>query len=258
MRSTPWLAATAAAVLLALAGCSGSDDPAETETPTAEESAAQDDAAPQAPEPDLDGVPDVVAEVDGVPITREEFVPAYERQLSRAFQQAQMTGTELDQATLRQETADGLVDTQLLLAEAEARSIEATPEDVEAAAQDIATSYGMASAEEFYTALEEEEGMAREEAEAQVQRQTTLELLFTDEAGEYTPSQEEVQELYDTAVAQAEGAEGGGAGEIPPLEEVQPQIEEQLRQQHRSEAVVALLEQLRADADIVVHLENVS
>src|SRR5690606_40605077 len=114
------------------------------------------------------------------------------------------------------------------------------------------------SAEEFYTALEEEEGMAREEAEAQVQRQTTLELLFTDEAGEYTPSQEEVQELYDTAVAQAEGAEGGGAGEIPPLEEVQPQIEEQLRQQHRNEAVVALLEQLRADADIVVHLDRKS
>ncbi len=255
MRSTPWLTAAAVAVLLAVAGCSG-DDPAAPETPTAEESAPQD-AAPEAPAPDLEGVPDVVAEVDGEQITREEFVEAYETRLSRAFDESQMTGSELDQAALKQETADGLVDAELLLAEATARSIEASPEDVATAAEDIAASYGLASAEEFFAALEEE-GVSRDEAEAQVRRNTTIELLFTDEAGEYTPSEEEMQELYDTAVAQAEGAEGGEAGEIPPFEDVQPQIEEQLRQQHRNEVAVALIEQLRQDADIVVHLEEVS
>jgi hypothetical protein len=249
------VAVATAAVLLALVGCSTGDDDAadptgESSSPATEETAPAD-AAPTPPEPDLEGVPDVVAEVNGVEITREEFVRVYESQLQQAAMQAQMTGEEPDQATLKQQTAEGLVDTELLLAEVEARSIAPTQEELDAAAEDIAASSGLGSADELFAALEEQ-GLGREEAEAELRQQTALEQLFAAEAGEFSASEEELRALYDSAVAQGGGGEDA---EVPAFEEVRPQLEQQLQQQHRNEAAMGLLEQLRADAEITYHLE---
>jgi len=246
------VAVATAAVLLALVGCSSADnddaatDPT-TEAPSAEETAPAD-AAPTAPEPDLEGLPDVVAVVDGVEITREEFEQVYDSQLQQAFMQSQMTGQEVDQDQLKQQTAEGLVDTQLLLTEAEARSIAPAEEEIDAAAEELAASSGLGSADELFTMLEEQ-GLGREEAREELRLQTSIEQLVADEAGEYTPSDEEVQTLYDEAAGQA-----GEGGELPPIDEVRPQIEAQLQQQHESEVVQGLLEQLRADADITYNL----
>ena len=245
------VAVATAAVLLALVGCSSADDDAATdptaEAPSAEETAPTD-AMPTAPEPDLEGLPDVVAVVDGVEITREEFEQVYDGQLQQAFMQSQMTGQEVDQDQLKQQTAEGLVDTQLLLAEAEARSITPTEEEINAAAAELAESSGLGSADELFSMLEQQ-GLGREEALEELRLQTSLEQLVADEAGEYTPSEEEVQALYDEAAAQS-----GEGGELPPIEEVRPQIEAQLQQQHESEVVQGLLEQLRTDADITYNL----
>jgi len=245
------VAVATAAVLLALVGCSSADDDAATdptaEAPSAEETAPAD-ATPTAPEPDLEGLPDVVAVVDGVEITREEFEQVYDGQLQQAFMQSQMTGQEVDQDQLKQQTAEGLVDTQLLLAEAEARSITPTEEEINAAAAELAESSGLGSADELFSMLEQQ-GLGREEALEELRLQTSLEQLVADEAGEYTPSEEEVQALYDEAAAQS-----GEGGELPPIEEVRPQIEAQLQQQHESEVVQGLLEQLRTDADITYNL----
>lgn len=245
------VAVATAALLLALTACGSGDDnadpAAETSTPAAEESATPE--APTPPEADLEGLPDVVAEVNGTEVTLEEFTQVYEGQLQQAFMQSQMTGEEVDQEALKQSTAEGLVDTELLLAEAAARDIAPTEEEVDAAAEEIAASSGLGSADELFTALEEQ-GLGREEAVAQLEEQTALEQLFADEAGEYTPSEEDARELYDSAAEQG----GGEGGELPAFEEVRPQIEAQLAQQHEGEAVQALLEQLRADADITYHL----
>ncbi|TNC16670.1 peptidylprolyl isomerase [Georgenia sp. 311] len=245
------VAVATAAVLLALVGCGSADDDAATdptaEAPSAEETAPTD-AMPTAPEPDLEGLPDVVAVVDGVEITREEFEQVYASQLQQAFMQSQMTGQEVDQDQLKQQTAEGLVDTQLLLAEAEARSIAPTDEEVNAAAEELAASSGLGSADELFSMLEQQ-GLGREEAMDELRLQTSVEQLVADEAGEFTPADEDIQALYDEAAGQA-----GEGGELPPLEEVRPQIEAQLQQQHESEVVQALLEQLRADADITYNL----
>ncbi|QDB78875.1 peptidylprolyl isomerase [Georgenia wutianyii] len=245
------VAVATAAVLLALVGCGSADDDAATdptaEAPSAEETAPTD-AMPTAPEPDLEGLPDVVAVVDGVEITREEFEQVYASQLQQAFMQSQMTGQEVDQDQLKQQTAEGLVDTQLLLAEAEARSIAPTDEEVNAAAEELAASSGLGSADELFSMLEQQ-GLGREEAMDELRLQTSVEQLVADEAGEFTPADEDIQALYDEAAGQA-----GEGGELPPLEEVRPQIEAQLQQQHESEIVQALLEQLRADADITYNL----
>lgn len=242
------VAVATAALLLALTGCGAGDedaDPtAETTTPAAEDAAP--DAAPTPPAPDLEGLPDVVAVVDGVEVTREDFEQVYEFQLEQAFMQSQMSGQPVDQDTLKQQTAEGLVEVELLLAEAEARSIAPTEEEIDAAAQELAASRGLATADELFAALEEE-GLPREEAQDQLVQQTALDQLAADEAGEYTPSEEEARALYDEAAAQ-------GGDELPEFEEVRPQIEAQLAQEHENEAVLGLVTQLRESAEITYHL----
>lgn len=250
------VAVATAALLLALVGCSSGDenaDPAEeTTSPATEETApgetAPEDEMPAAPEPELEGLPDVVAEVDGVEVTLEEFTQVYEGQLEQAFMQAQMTGEEIDQAALKQQTAEGLVDTQLLLAEAEARSISPSEEEVNAAAEEVAAASGVGSVDEMFAALEEQ-GLSREQAMDELTQQTALEALFADEAGETSATEDELRALYDSAVAQ-----GGGEGEVPPFEEVRPQLEAQLQQEQTNAAVQGLIEELRSDADITYHL----
>ena len=117
------LAAASFAAVVALAGCTGSDDPtgsgasdgggpaaAPERTPFVSdgggEQAAPDQAAPEA---DVSDVPDVVATVNGEEITREEFVPVYETQFQQLAMQQQATGEEVDQASLKQQTAEQLV-----------------------------------------------------------------------------------------------------------------------------------------------------
>src|SRR5690606_17930056 len=123
-----------------------------------------------------------------------------------------------------------------------------TQEEIDAATEEIAASSGLGSADELFTALEEQ-GLSREEAAAQIGEQTALEQLFADEAGESAPSEEDARELYGAAAEQ-----GGAEGELPPFEEVRPQIEAQLQQEHEGAAVQTLLEELRGDADITYHL----
>lgn len=251
MRTT--VAAATAALLLALVGCSGAENdapksPAETASATPDATPPAPDAAPTPPAPDLEGLPEVVAEVDGEEITLEEFTQVYESQLQQAFMQSQMTGQEVDQETLKQQTAEGMVDTELLLAEADARSFAPTEEEVDAAAEELAAANGMASADELFDTLEQQ-GLDRAEATDQLQQQTALEQLFADEAGEFSASEEELRELYDGAAAQ-----GGAEGQLPEFEEVRELLEDQLRQEHQNEAVQGLLTELREDAEITYHL----
>ena len=74
-----------AAALLTLSACGGgSDSGAPPRTPPSaspSESASADASA--GPEPDLDAIPDVVAEVNGEEVTKEEFVPIYEAAFRR-------------------------------------------------------------------------------------------------------------------------------------------------------------------------------
>lgn len=264
MRTTSKVAA-AAAVLLALTACS--DDPAPTEDadPTAtvapEEGApgegtpgeglpgegAPGEEMPPMPEADLEGLPEVVAEVDGVEITREDFTSVYEGQFQQAAMQAQMSGEEVDQVALKQRTAEGMVDTELLLLEAAERSIAPTQDEVSAVAEEIASANDM-SADEFFTALEAQ-GLDRESALAELTEQTALEQLFAEEAGELELSEDELRDRYDEIAEQA----GPDAG-LPEFEDARATLETEMRREHENAAVQSLVEQLRDSADITYHL----
>ncbi|MEE6280230.1 SurA N-terminal domain-containing protein [Georgenia sunbinii] len=261
MRTTTRLAAAAAVALLALGGCATdddepTDDATTTEAPDAEapEGEAPEGEAPEMPEPDLEGLPEVIADVNGVEISRDEFVTTYEGQFQQLVMQAQMSGEELDQDTLKADTADVLVDTQLLIQEAEARDFAASDEDVDATLTELAEANGMATGDEFLAALEAQ-GMTADTVMAQLTEQVKIDQLYTDEGGDYTPNEDEVRALYDEAIAQQPpAAEGQEAPEPPAFDEVRPQLEEQLTQQHQGEVIGELLTQLRESAEINIHL----
>ena len=53
----------------------------------------------------------------------------------------------------------------------------------------------------------------------------------------------------------AQQAQAGGKGQkVPPFEQVKPQLEQQLKSQQQSQVAGTLLDELRKDAEIEVHV----
>src|SRR5690625_4092520 len=134
-----------------------------------EEAAEEGGQAPEAgteqaemPEPDLEGIPDVVAEVNGEEISGEEFETTYVGQFQQAMMQAQMSGQEVDQDQLKAQTAEALIGQKLVIQEAENQGFEASEEDVEETLDEIVEQNGLNSQDDFFAALEEQ-GIAEDE-----------------------------------------------------------------------------------------------
>lgn len=250
-----------AAALLSLSACgggSGSDADAEAPPTTSEspsESAEADAGAgaeaEAGPQPDLEGIPDVVAEVNGEEVTKDEFVPIYESQFAQAAAQAQTTGQAPDEDALKQQTVDDLVSTELLAQEADARGIEVSDEAVDAELEDLAAQNQLGSADELLAAVEAQ-GVSAEQARDQVETQLMVEQLAADEDGSLEPTERELRTLYAQVKEQA--AQSGGAEQIPPFAEARTQLVEQATSQKIGEIAGTLVEDLRKDAKITINL----
>jgi peptidyl-prolyl cis-trans isomerase SurA len=254
MRTRTALGLVAATSMLVLSACGGgADSSADAEKdPSASQSSSAGADAGAGTEPDLDAIPDVVAEVNGEEVTKDEFVPIYEAAFAQAASQAQMGGEAPDEEQLRKQTADDLVDTELLAQEAEARGLEVSDDDVEAELADLAEQNGMKSADELLKAVEQQ-GVTAEQARDQVETQVLVEQLVADENGPIEPTDKELRALYAQAKEQQAQA-GEGAQQIPPFAQVRDQLVEQATNQEIGKVATALVEDLRADADITINL----
>ncbi len=247
-----------AAALLSLSACgagSGSDD-ADTSSTTSESPTESADAAAGAeadagPQPDLEGIPDVVAEVNGEEVTKDEFIPIYESQFAQAAAQAETTGQAPDEDALKQQTIDDLVSTELLAQEADARGIEVSDDAVDAELEDLAAQNQLSSGEELLAAVEAQ-GVSPEQARDQVETQLMVEQLAADEDGSLEPTEKELRTLYAQVKEQA--AQSGGAQQIPPFAQARTQLVEQATSQKIGEIAGALVEDLRKDAEIRINL----
>jgi peptidyl-prolyl cis-trans isomerase SurA len=260
-RTRTALGALSVAAVLALSACgSGSDsdsgDASAESSSSASPSDGASDGAAAGTQPDLDAIPDVVAEVNGEEVTKDEFVPIYEAAFAQAASQAQMGGEAPDEEQLRKQTADDLVDTELLAQEAEARGLEVSDDDVDAELADLAEQNGMKSADELLKAVEQQ-GVTAEQARDQVETQVLVEQLVADENGPIEPTDKELRALYAQAKeqqAQAGQSGQGGAQQIPPFAQVRDQLVEQATNQEIGKVATALVEDLRSDADITINL----
>lgn len=242
--------------ILVLGACNSDEETTENpaeETETAEEAAPTEGETeqPEAPEPDLEGVPDVVAEVNGTEIEKADFEEAYTMQFQQAAMMSQMSGEELNQDELKQQVANGLVSQELLIQEADNRGLTASEEDVNTVLDDIAAQNEMESQDDLFAAFEEQ-GTPEEEVLELVDIQVKVEQLVAEETGEIEPTEEELQELYDQFTAQMEQSES--EEEVPSLEDMKPQLTEQVVAQKEGEAMQALVAELEESADITVHL----
>ncbi len=256
MRTRPVLGIVVASALLALTSCGGSDPApdkgAAKDEPTSQES-AKDEAEPAAP--GLEDIPDVVAEVNGEEITKDEFATVYAAQFALATQQAEMTGQEPDEKALQEQAVAGLVDTELLTQDAETRGISVSDEEVDAELAALAEQFSMASTDELFAALKEQ-GTTVEQAREQVETQVMVEKIVIEDEGSIEPTEKELRTLYELAKKQQDdmGKQGGKQEKFPPFAEIKDKLAEQARSEKVNTAAQALLKKLREDADITINL----
>lgn len=242
--------------LIVLSACGGADESAENENaqpetqeqaPSGEESAAQ----PEMPEPDLEGIPEVVAQVNDEEVSKEEFEAAYTGQFQQAAMQAQMSGQEIDQNQLKNQLAESMVGQKLLIQEAENQELTASDEEVDQTLQQLAQQNGLESKDEFLSALNEQ-GMPEEEVMSQIETQVKVDQLIAESAGNTDPSNEELEAAYEQVKAQQE--QMGSEEELPAFEELKPELEEQVKMQKENEATQTLVAELREKADVTINL----
>ncbi|NIH71790.1 SurA N-terminal domain-containing protein [Auritidibacter ignavus] len=263
------LSSIALIAMLSLSACSADEENADG-APEASASAGDQGALP---EPNLDDVPDVVATINDTEITKEEFATNYESQYQQMAYQAQMSGSDVDEDQLKQESLEIMIGNELLLQEAEDQDIEVTEDDVDEFLDDFAKQQGLESQDELIAQFEEQgmdEEQLREDSKKQVAMDRLIETLDVDE-----PSEEELKDLYDDQMeqqkqlmeaqasadpsAQAEdGSSESASGEdqLPSFEESKDDLEEQVKLQNENEAITELVEDLREDADIEIFLET--
>lgn len=213
------------------------------------EGALEDEMDLEMPEPDTSDLPDIVAEVNGEEINQEDFLMTYEPQFQQMAMQSQMTGEEVDEEELRQMVLDSMINNKLLIQEADEQGIEASQEEIDQLLTDLAQQNGLGSSDEFLAALEEQ-GTPEDEVMDQVAMQVKVDQLIANEAGDIDVSDAEVEEMY----AQLEAQQEQSGGELPPLEDVRDEIEQEVINQQQNQFAQSLLEELRSDADYTIHL----
>ena len=195
------LGAGAVLALVGLAGCTTSDPG--SNGPEPEPSSLED--GPMGP--DLGSIPDVVAEIDGEPISRDDFLQAFETQFTQASLQAAQQGATVDEGQLRREVAENFVNVELLKREAERQGIAATQDDVDQLAASLAAQNQLGSVDELF-ALLAEQGLTEDEAREELAAQATIDAVIAAQVGDVSPTEEELRALYDAALEQ-QGAAGG-------------------------------------------------
>ncbi len=201
-----------------------------------------DDTAPA----EFDGDPDeVVATVNGTDLTRAE----YNRIRQQVLQNAQQMGMDInDPETIAQvdaQAVDTLINTELIRQAAVAAGASANSEEIEARFADIVAQVGGEEALESSLAqLGLTESSLRADIEQELIIQSYLESSI--DTDDLAATDAEVDELYE--------ASGGAEGGLPPIDEVRPQIEQQILANKENELINELVESLRADAEIEVQI----
>ena len=243
------IAAVVAAVTLAACGA----DEDESAADTTEQSQQEEQAMP---EPELDNIPDVVATVNDTEISGETFAQNYETQFQQLLMQAQMTGETPDQDAMKVQALDMMINTELLVSEAEAQGFSASDADIDEYLSTLAQDNGLESTDALMEEFEAQ-GLSADRVREDLTKEVLIDQVI-DGLDISAPTDEAVQELYDQQVEQVEAmneqVEEDQQQEVPAFEDLEEQLVQQLTMQQENEAVSELLDELRADAAIETHI----
>lgn len=250
------LPALALATALTLGACSGgTDDGPGTDGATADAATATQPAGDESSSTlDVDALPDPVAEVNGEDISKDVFLAAFEGQREVARQQAETSGVPTNETVLRDDVLNRLVDAELISQEGERLDLAVTQDEVDAELAALAGQVGAGSTEELLDVLEQQ-GMDEEQARDELGRTVLIDKLLQERGGVEEPEEQEVRDFYDELTRQGvDGASSTAEPSFPPFEDVRDQLEEQLVRQNENAALNDLLNDLRGDAEITVHV----
>ncbi|MCS4594101.1 SurA N-terminal domain-containing protein [Brevibacterium sediminis] len=252
------LAMSVSVVALAACGSQGDEAKPKESSAAAEQSPGADSAQDQQGQqgkPNTKDIPKVVAEVNGEKILKDDFVPLFETQYQQMQMQAQQSGQPVDEKGLKKQTVENLVSTEVLVQEADKRKIDVSDKDIDKGLKESAKS-GQMSEKDFLKAMKDQ-GMDEENVRSELKNQLKIEGLVEDEYGEFEVSGEEIGQAYEQAKSQQEQmAQQGGQGqqEMPPIEDMRPQLKEQVKNQKSQEATQKYAKKLRKQADVTIHL----
>ena len=192
-------------------------------------------------------LPDVVAEVNGVAITKETL-ENIATQISTMYAQQGMNLSDLAIASeVRTQALESVINAEVLSQAAAAAGTSVEAATIE---EELASVQAQFPDEATFAAELEAAGITLDELRADVTEQLTVNTYIMN-TEEFTAvpaiTDEEAREFYDQSVA-------GATGEVPAFEEVRPQIDAQLTQQKQQEAVSGLVEKLRAEATVDVKI----
>ena len=189
-------------------------------------------------------LPDVVARVNGEEVSRAEL-ELLEAQIA-VGQQIELTA--LDSASpqqLQAQAIETLVSNALIRQAAQASGAVASEADVDA---QITTIKGQFADEAQYQAALSAEGITESVLRSQIATDIAVGAYLeqTVDFDSVVVSQEEINAVYQQ--------EAAVTAELPPLAEVRDQIEAFISQQKQRELVAALVQELRADAEVQILL----
>lgn len=182
-----------------------------------------------------------VATVNGKSIYKKEF----DDSVTLMEQSATMQGIDLSQESVKQEirkeALNVLINNALLITAAEGAGFKATDEDIDQKYAELVTEVG---GEEVLSARMAEIGLTPEKLRSNI-RERIL-------ADQYLESETDVESLSvsDEEVNQFLAALNTEGTELPPIEEIRPQIEAQILSQKQQQIVQDLIAKLRAEATI--------
>lgn len=183
----------------------------------------------------------VVATVNGTKIYQAEL----DESINLLSQSAAAQGADVsDPATLaeiRTQALDVLISNTLITAAAKEEGITVSPEDVQKQYDELAAQF---NTPEELAAKMTEVGLTEEKL-----RENISDRILADRYVEAVTDIETVT-VTDEEIAEFVKTVSAGGTEVPPLEEIRPQIESQLMMQKQQEIVTALIEKLRAEATI--------
>ena len=191
---------------------------------------------------EMDGDPDdPVAVINGQTITRAEF----NRIRQQVVQSVQQQGMDINdpqvQSQINAQATETLINTELIRQAAAAAGASATDAEVDARYAEIVEAVGGVDALQASLA---QLGLTEESLRSDVEQELVIEQYLEEnlDRDSLAVSDQEVNELYEMS--------GGAEAGLPPVEDVRPQIEQQILANKEQELIGELLEQLRAEAEI--------
>lgn len=204
------------------------------------------DGASMASAPDLESVPDVVATVNGVEISGDDYRGAYAQAYQLATQQGLSPEDSAVAASLQEQSLDVLINTQLLLNAAAEAGVEVSDEAV---ATEVDTFTAQVGGEAALAEALTNAGITMDTFEANIREQLTIDAYF-----ETLPEFQAQAEVTEEMVEARYNEIAATGTELPPLTEVSAAIEAQLTNEAQQTVVESIISDLRTNAAIEINL----